>query len=706
MKKYLAIILLALTLGHNEILACGGEITYNYYLFDVLDGSFCHNRQITERCNQFWKDYTNGEVTEYLWNTEKVEQIAKKKGDKEMLDYLTELNKYLDISRQLGETWEYPTREQLTERQQTLRQMAAKASAYQGQKLKSQWALLYMRANMVMKQHQTNVNYWKVTASKLPESVYREMMENIYAGALLHTGNRQQAINLFAIQGDLNSIRWLMRKQRNLDGIKSVYAEDPKSPSLLFLVQDFVNNAQETIDETDENKIIDEDRLNEIDARKITKNDCDAFIRFAQQVVKEGKCPFPALWQAAIGELQYLYGDHKTAYQTLTEAMSMKGTKKMVDNARCIRMVAAVGARFNDKDFNQWMSGEMNWLYNQSTEDNECNECNNKYHQVMMRLVHLELVPKYQASGNKNMSTALYALLEDYEKKQTYPNGTYEDSTWNPNYASWHGYNMELDQMTGDELVSYAKWCKKKPANEMEQFVKQHIIFDQTYFDDMAGTRYLAQGKFEEAIPLLKKVPLSFMEAQNISFYLTHRDFTQPRWFGRQMFAETVTTEGPHLGKLTENPKLRFCEEMVSLKKRYNKAKGVERDQAALQMARRYYQASCQGDCWYLCRYAHSIYDKAQDNEMDFVEAARKLLRECSKSTDFAVKEESIYALAFIPNELANEGHFWGLQTEWSEVFPNRNADDLNALKQFYLQNSTKVDNYVTKCDLLKAFVN
>ncbi len=63
MRKYLAAILMALFLGHNDILACGIEISYNYYLFDVLDGSFCHDRQIQERCNVFWKEYTGGKVT-------------------------------------------------------------------------------------------------------------------------------------------------------------------------------------------------------------------------------------------------------------------------------------------------------------------------------------------------------------------------------------------------------------------------------------------------------------------------------------------------------------------------------------------------------------------------------------------------------------------------------------------------------------------
>ena len=90
-----------------------------------------------------------------------------------------------------------------------------------------------------------------------------------------------------------------------------------------------MNNAQETIDNTGEDKTIDEDWIKTINARVVRKADSEQFIRFAKQVINEGKNPYPAMWQAAIGELQYLNGDAKTAIGTLTKAMSMKGTQRM-----------------------------------------------------------------------------------------------------------------------------------------------------------------------------------------------------------------------------------------------------------------------------------------------------------------------------------------------------------------------------------------
>ena len=703
MKKLLTVFLIALAYSIDSARACGWEITFNYYLFDVLDGKFCQEHNVSDRCDKFWNDYTNGEVTHYLYGKEEVMTTARNKKDEEMVGYLVELNKYLDISDQLRETWEYPTREQLDERQTTLRNMATIASSYRGKRLKSQWSLLHMRANMLLKRHQENVKFWNETASKLPDNVYREMMENIYAGALLNTGHRKEAIDIFSRQGDLCSVRWLMRKQRNLDGIKSVYAEDPASPSIPFLVQDFVNNAQETLDETDgETHQVDEERIKEIDARVITLRECEGFIAFARQVIREGKTPCPALWQAAIGELQYLHGDAASACATLTEAMTMKGSSKMLDNARGIRIVAAAKARFHDNDFARWMSGEMEWLYNQSMNHGDCDY---RYREVMQRLVHKELAPAYQNDGNNNMSASLYAMLDDYESRMNYGEQGNVDQTWNSHYSSWHGYNEELDKMSGDQLAAYAQWCQQRPADDMERFVKQHMNIDPTFFNDMVGTHYLGEGRFEKAIPYLKKVPVSFMEGQNISYYLAHRDFTRPRWFGRQAFKESIQTDGAHLAKLSDNPKLRFCEEMVQLQKKYAKAKGADKQRLALQLATRFYQASYQGDCWYLCRYGHSIADRAEYHEMDFVKVARELLQESSRSGDFDVRQESLFALAFIPIDPYDEGSFWG-DPDWKEVAKNRNAADMSTLSTFYQQYRSRAAKYVSRCDVLKAYMN
>lgn len=706
MKKLFFLLLLAAALVPNDARACIGISTHNYYLFDILDGSFSKERRITERCNQFWQNYTKNEVNDYLWNKETVMEIAKKRGDRELMNYMTELNKYLDISEQLGDSWTYPTKAELAQRQETLRQMAAKAFAYKGARLKSQWALLYMRANMLMKKHQTNINYWKNTGSKLPQSVYREMMENIYAGALLHAGQRKAAVELFTQQGDFTSVRWLLRKARNVEGIRSVYNEDPTSPSLLFLVQDFVNNAQETIDNTGEDKTIDEDWIKTINARVVRKADSEQFIRFAKQVINEGKNPYPAMWQAAIGELQYLNGDAKTAIGTLTKAMSMKGTQRMQDNARVIRLVAAVKGKRSDKDFSQWMVNEMNWLIAKGNEAKKENEYSQSiYHRAMERLVYEEMIPMYQKEGNTNMATSLYSMMNEGDRLWTGVAKQEQNQDWNDNYQDWAGYSTALGELNGDQLVAYAKWLKQNPSDEMERFVKQRINDNQTYFNDMAGTRYIAEGKFEKAIPLLKTVPLTFMESQNISFYLAKRNYTIGRWFGRQKFGKNVQTEGPHLAKLNHNPKLAFCEEILQLQAQYSLATGTERQRLALQLARRYYQVSHNGDCWYITHYGHSWGDTAKEGEMDFVNAARKLLQESSASSDFDTRQESLFALAFIPEEATGEHGGWGDdKPDWKSVANNRDQTALANLAAFYQQNRNRVARYITKCDVLAAF--
>ena len=309
MKRLLVISIMALMLS-VEGFACAGMGTHNYYLFSVFNREKMGQSLFTERLDAFWKNYTNGLVDEWRWHDKEIYAYAQQKGDKDMVVYLDELKKYLDISDQMQETWDYPTKEQLAERKQTLQNMIVKADAHRNGKMGVQWRLLRMRANMVLGKHQDNLTYWHNVASQLSPSVYKDMMQNIYAGALMNTGNRIEACNEFARQGDMLSMKWGMRNYRNIAGIKTIYAENPNMAVLSYLVQDFVNNAQETLDsytkdEKGEMIPVDDEWMRMVDARVASKQDVDEFIGFAQKVLKEKKTDSPALWKAAIGELQY-----------------------------------------------------------------------------------------------------------------------------------------------------------------------------------------------------------------------------------------------------------------------------------------------------------------------------------------------------------------------------------------------------------------
>ena len=71
-------------------------------------------------------------------------------------------------------------------------------------------------------------------------------------------------------------------------------------------------------------------------------------------------------------------------------------------------------------------------------------------------------------------------------------------------------------------------------------------------------------------------------------------------------------TDGPGKATPRENLKVKFCKDMLQLQSQYNLAPGGEqRDIRAYELATRFYQASCYGDCWFLTHYAKSVNDSA-----------------------------------------------------------------------------------------------
>ena len=410
MRRFIVISIVLLSLS-TPSMGCAWVGTTNYYMFSVFRREQMNSNLFSSQLNKFWQDYTNGEVEEYRWNEDEIMDIAKKKNDLEMTHYLEHLNKYLEISKQLGEHWEYPTKEQLAQRKGELNAMVAQANGYGGTRLKAQWELLRMRANMVLGNHAANITQWEQKSSKLPPSTYREMMRNIYAGALLHQGKRTEACDIYAEQGDLVSIKWAMRKHRNLAGIKAIFAENPNSPTMNFLVQDFVNNVQETLDSNGDKEWIEE----MLDQRVVLLNEANSFINYAKKVIEEKKTQSPAMWMAAIGELQYLQGQYQEAMNTLEMAMEMKGTERMRDNARTIRLITSANANKLDRKYSSWLTEEMKWLMGKIKEEGMLNNVgiyDNHYYEMLQRLVHDNLVPRYEAAGQQEMAAALLLMME------------------------------------------------------------------------------------------------------------------------------------------------------------------------------------------------------------------------------------------------------------------------------------------------------
>ena len=716
MRKFIIATIISLV-PLADALACAPERpTHNAYMFSVFRRERMRS-PFAEDMNNWWKAYADDlksrETEYYRWNADTLRAIATRKGDKDMLEYMRWLDAYLKMSDGVSmDSWDYPTREELASRDSTLRAMLDAAQAYKGRRMREQFALLAMRANMLLGRDKANMLYWTATASKLPRGVWRDVCRNIYARAMLNSGLRRAACEIYAEQGDMRSIGWCMRGYRNLAGIRKVYADDPDAYTLLYLVQDFVNNVQETIDsylDGQPDTILIKWKGNQ----PVLTADAKAFVSFVDDVLKEKKTSSPCLWQSAAAMVEYLLGDYNEASRRANAAVGMKGSRRMKDNARCIRLLAQATVAPLGGETSEWMTDEFRWLDRKIREERgNSQDYENHYTDVKERIAYRVLAPRYHAAGLHNVENALYGMME--ENKLEFETGGEHgednfiwggDWPWNKDYAAWNDYFEMLADMPADSLARYYTYLTSAKTDVFEHYVAQQVYSNKDYYNDLIGTRYIAEGRFADALTWLERVPVEYLEKQNVSWYMANRSYTVPRWFVRQL-PNDPETDGPHKASPKENLKVRYCKDMLQLQSWYNLAPvGEQRDIRAYELATRYYQASCYGDCWFLTHYGKSVLDSARAGELDFAQKARQLLAECKASSNLKIQYEALYALAYTDTDLWCTTEFDDDYNPVTVPLPaSSQYKALEALSKFIKEYPEEADEHATKCDVLKEF--
>jgi len=700
--------------------ACISEApTHNRYLFSVFNLSLMSNR-FAQAADNVWQRYLGNEYAAYTWSRNEIMKKARRNKDTDLIVYCTRLNSYLDTQLDYN-SWDYPTRAQIAKRHATLIRLMQAAKAYRGKRFRNQYALMRMRALFELKRYPEAIAYWHTTGKHLQKNVYYDMMRNLYAGCLWRTGKHRQAIDIYAEQEDYASLKYCVRGYRNVDGIQKVYATNPNSPTLTYLVQDFVNNVQETMDEyetvnnqtvTNTNDI--DEWMKTIDAKKITTAEADRFIAFARNVISEGKTNCPCLWQTAIGCIEHQNGRYAIAKKDLTAALTMNGTERMKDNARAIYAVNSVFTEPLSGDYSKWLTDEMRWLDVKSAEDRVSTiyyDCDH-YRDVEERMVFNGIVPKMLKEGRTNAACVLLNMMNEtdpffevpkYRAQALSKPNNYDD---NPDYRTF--YFDAIDTLPLDKLIDYADYLRTEPSDSLENYAWHRAYRDPDFYNDIIGTRLLAKAEFAKAIPYLEKVSLRFLNAQNIAPYAYYRDYNVERWMGKQK----INWDGLHVN-IKANKKLQYCRDMERLLAEYNMTPdGEERRAKAYRLATMWYQGSCEGDCWWLKRYSVSVVeDSAQTGTADFIGKAINLLNESKLSDDFELQEKSLYALAYIRG-----GEPW-YYTGWDnitgdfydisnlKVMPqSRQYRAMAALLEFRNDNMYRVDDFVSRCDILKVF--
>jgi len=348
-------------------------------MFSIFNASY-YGMSFEDRIIEFWKRYTyekrspqqlmqsNSGVCTFsdLFfgnNCQYLMTVARRKGDKEMQNYLHQLVLYTHSGANIYDTWEYPTREQLATRNQTLTTIARYARSKFNTRLFPQYALLYMRANMQLGRYKENFQTYHKELWKLPKGVYADYCKNLYANALLHLNDRykqslynRMATEIYAEQGDDLSLMWRLKGYRNVAGIRKIYAENPNSPALVYLIQQFVNGAQETIDSKGDTEAIEW-----IGFKPVYREDINKFISFSSYVLAQGKVKDTGLWLAATAMLHYLQGQYVQAYNKAEQAMYAAGTSQAKETARCIRLLASTKCHNLTDQYTDFLHQEFRW---------------------------------------------------------------------------------------------------------------------------------------------------------------------------------------------------------------------------------------------------------------------------------------------------------------------------------------------------------
>ena len=713
--------------------ACGSEYSdHNYYMFSVFNRDQTSPAYLYDIAS-YWQKYAGNtssiNLSFYRWNKEDIKKVAQSKKDAGMLSYLGSLNAYLDACEKLNpNAWNYASKQERLQIQHSLTRLNNASKIYKGTQLKSQYALLRMRTNMMKGFHQQNISYWNAIASRLPKSPWREAMRNIYARALWKTGKHHQALEIYAEQGDMASIRVLARNYRNLAGIQSIYFKNPNSAMLTYLVQDFVNNCQQTIDSRNQNPI-NKEWIEEIGAKVIYQKEALSFITFANKVIAENKTQNPCLWRSATAMLHYLYGYQQEAWKESTEAITLDGTQRMKDNARAIRLLVSTRNVQVDSDYPQYLVGEFKWLNEMAKGESSRTKGENPknddftnpdihYVEVKERVAYRALYNRFKTMADKakkedrqeagrnyeSMATAMYGMMDAYMR-------TFYKDQQDEEYISRYLYSSEyafrLDSLSAQQLADYYRFITSSHQDAFEQYVCQSLYRNADFFKDMIGTKYLAEGNFGEAARWQKDVSLDFINNQAISFYAEKRSYAVPYWFKHQKVndSDMWSIQGSY-AHLKENPKWKFCQEMNQLIGQYNVAReGESREKLAYELATRYYQASCYGDCWYLTHYGKSVADSARTGEADFAAIAQDYLKISKQSSNLTLRYHSLYALSSIGIDPWFKTTYDANWNEQKLLQPqSAQYQAMMEWSKFCHQHPEIVDQYTTRCDVLKQF--
>lgn len=712
-KTLKTFILGLLVLNVSQAYSCAWTAPERWHMYNF--GAPVFSNYFQDENQKYWKEYCNPEEPFYWASMAAMKEVANAKKDAPMLSYLNALEQYMNVSDELSrDSWDYPTAEQLAKRKQTLGNILSACRQHKSGQLADRWLLLEMRANMMLGNYSENVSLWRTRGEKASAGYVKEMMRNVYANALLNTGNKVDAWNIYAGQNDSQSLLWSARKYTNLAGIKELYDRYPDAPVHKFLLEKYVNSVQDVVDMYYDNlhrKIRNAEEMaygsvlgtnweeaytyywHEISGKAYAPIDKDymkeinEFIAFSDSVANLKATVNPCMWETASALCSYFLGNYAQAKERIGNAMAMKADGDTKDMARRIRMLIATSSDdIASSEFKSFITQELAWL------DGEIdNKGGNYLSNARDRILNLGLARNYEGQHNMDMAR-LVALCRNYV-------GAHKDYVLNSMMQNIYP-NKSAD------IVKLFHTLKSPGEDPLARYVASRIVLPDDFKNDILGTKLLQEGKWEEALPYLKRVSMQYLNSQAIAFYAARRNYKIPAWNGFQTVNDNNYEETQKPVFLQRNVKVDFCNDMIRLANEAKSASQSRKDKIALEEAVALYQASRFGQCWYISQYGFSHYEEHPVAADELAGKAIARLYKLEKAADPKVRAAALFALVYAaPDKWKTETWDWG--SSKTNVLIHRTSVQyaaINRLNNFLTAQPSARLPEISRCDVIKQW--
>lgn len=459
------------------------------------------------------------------------------------------------------------------------------------------------------------------------KSVLHELGLGLKAGALLRTGNKNEAAYTFSqlfAQSNLKRISnymsfdWstsrfdensraralalcknnaekanmlglfvLGSNKDELKALKQVYALSPQAAVYPVLLTREVNKLEEYFFTPALGFAEGKDKVyvgyNEVMATskeyKAWYQECLQLIEFCKTATAKDR----ALHLLAAAHVSMISGNNAQARTLLDEAKKQTLSPLQQDQWAMTNLLVTINAKKEiDENFEKELLPSMQWLEKKAAADQE-------FAKFYRRIFADILTSKYKAVKNRNnIKYMLCSGVADRIHQE------FLNNSWGYYPETLYKLRTSLDAKQVENLIQLTE---SKQLTAFEKFLVSKCSFGKNELYDLAGTTWLREQKFAEAEAWFRKVPAAYYLKEPFKTYMAANPFADL----------IMDTHAPTKQDTIRYSKLSFTQRMMQLEK--DLAATSDKEKKALlyyELAKGYYHMSYWGNSWMLVQYGWS----------------------------------------------------------------------------------------------------